>query len=695
MAKKVLTIIGDEIGKVRSYKEQLRSIFQDNIIIKELIYDESIKLNDNDLAFDVGLICSGVLFPIFKPLAKKNSLLVMFKRTISKYCFDKLKKVSSGKNVAVYAGDAEMEIVLITKLYTMGLLHLNFYPYKEINKTMEFIDVIAIFDEEKNSTNYPTIHDNVIYVGQSMLDMSTIMDVATKLDLEEIVFNKDIENSYKGLKSTDFGFSDVLDKAKLCESYMDILLKIANNGVIGIDAKGTIKNFNREAGNILKVKPMTFYKKNAFELFDFIPFNEVLETQEPITNVVVKHNETNMIISVGPVFHSGKLYGALATFKKYSDLEKEQYKIRAKIMDKGHMAKYTFDDIIGISDEINKCKIVAKNMAKSNSSVLITGESGTGKELFAQSIHNSSNRKSAPFVAINCGALPENLLESELFGYEEGAFTGAKKGGKQGLFELAHNGTIFLDEIAEMPIHLQLKLLRVIQEREIMRIGADNIIKIDIRIIAATNKDIEKLIESNEFREDLYYRLNVLPLKIPPLRSRRKDITPLFNYMKDDIGGIFELSNEAQAKIEAHTWKGNVRELQNIVEYLCNLNYKLISPEDIPFSDNTKDNINLSINERDIEIINKLFIFADGNIENYIFVLKTLKNNKNNIAGLGRRTIYENALLNKMYLSESKIRRIIIDLSDLDMIRVSKGRGGCHITDFGLKSLNYLERLDI
>ena len=224
--------------------------------------------------------------------------------------------------------------------------------------------------------------------------------------------------------------------------------------------------------------------------------------------------------------------------------------------------------------------------AKSNSTVLITGESGTGKELFARAIHNHSDRTDYPFVAVNCAAIPDNLLESELFGYEEGAFTGAKKGGKLGKFELAHKGTIFLDEIGDMSLHLQGKLLRVLQERELDKIGGKSNIFIDVRVIAATNKNLEDLVKNGKFREDLYYRLKVIPITLPTLRERKNDIPLLIDYMikeyahklnKDVIG----IEDDASKTLVDYTWPGNVRELQNIIEYSINMSTSSLLTLDI------------------------------------------------------------------------------------------------------------------
>ena len=236
----------------------------------------------------------------------------------------------------------------------------------------------------------------------------------------------------------------------------------------------------------------------------------------------------------------------------------------------------TFADIIGESEPMLRAKRRTLQVSSSDSTILITGESGTGKELFARAIHSESPRKKNPFIAINCGAIPEMLLESELFGYEKGAFTGADSRGKPGKFEIAHKGTIFLDEIGDLPLHLQVKLLHAIQNRRIDRIGGTSPIDIDVRIIAATNKNLEKMIAAQEFREDLYFRLNVIPIMIPPLREREGDIERLLRYALKKFNGLLnkklrDFHPEALKALLNYSWPGNVRELENVVEYAVNM----------------------------------------------------------------------------------------------------------------------------
>jgi transcriptional regulator with PAS, ATPase and Fis domain len=258
--------------------------------------------------------------------------------------------------------------------------------------------------------------------------------------------------------------------------------------------------------------------------------------------------------------------------EKYAEINKELALYKNELA-KINTTKYTLEDIYGISDEINISKSKVKKIAKVNSNVVILGESGVGKELFAHSIHNESSRSQGPFVTLNCSAIPENLFESELFGYEEGAFTGAKRGGNIGKFELAHGGTIFLDEIGDMSHPMQVKLLRVLQEKEVLRIGGKSPIRLDVRVICATNKDLVKMVEEGTFREDLYYRLNVLTLEVPPLRKRREDMAILIEKFLGEFykeTGLYrKVPKNVIDKLSKYDWPGNIRELRNVVERMA------------------------------------------------------------------------------------------------------------------------------
>lgn len=284
-------------------------------------------------------------------------------------------------------------------------------------------------------------------------------------------------------------------------------------------------------------------------------------------------NNEKMLLEVINLNLSDNLNNKVLIFQKVNAVEKTARKIQLALYQKGLYAKKTFNDILYNSDEMKTIIETAKQFAQSSSSILIYGETGTGKEGLAQSIHNASPRANKPFVSVNCASLPPTLIESELFGYVDGAFTGARKSGKKGLFELAHTGTIFLDEIGDLPLDIQSRLLRVIQEREIMRIGDDKIQSIDIRLICATNKNLKQLVREGKFRQDLYYRINVLRLTLPPLRQRKEDIMLLMNFYLNryshDKTKILQLADDIQAYLINYPWYGNIRELKNVAEVLA------------------------------------------------------------------------------------------------------------------------------
>ena len=374
------------------------------------------------------------------------------------------------------------------------------------------------------------------------------------------------------------------EELELEKKKLEILLNSMNKAVVSIDKEGNIDKYNVKFKEIFNMRDDNIDGENIFQLLDFIKKPSTNDLKKHKTGVFYyKENSRNLkgIYNVSEIAVKNKLKGYVIDFIENKDAIKNYNKINKDY-------KITLDNIISESEIMEHTKQKALIASKSNSTVLITGESGTGKELFARAIHNHSDRADNTFVTVNCAAIPDNLLESELFGYEEGAFTGAKKGGKLGKFEIAHKGTIFLDEIGDMSLHLQGKLLRVLQERELDKIGGKSNILIDVRVIAATNKNLVELVAKGQFREDLYYRLNVIPITLPALRQRKDDIPLLIDYMikeyahklnKDVIG----IEDDAKKTLIDYSWPGNVRELQNVIEYSINMsNSSLLNLDIIP-----------------------------------------------------------------------------------------------------------------
>jgi transcriptional regulator with PAS, ATPase and Fis domain len=380
------------------------------------------------------------------------------------------------------------------------------------------------------------------------------------------------------------------------KSWEESIFDALYDGVLIADTDSKVVYINPSYTRITKVKYENIVGFHVGAVRKGSKLPEVIKSGRRQLGVRRKVGEIEYVVNMVPLLEDGEITGGISILNEINDIYKlteelkksnniiKDLEKRVKQMGK---AKYSFEDIIGETTESKETKGLALKISKKEMNVLITGESGTGKELYANSIHNSSSRRDYPFVAVNCATLENNLLESELFGYEEGAFTGAKKGGKIGLFQEANGGTIFLDEISEMDYRLQAKLLRTLQENVVRPIGGVSEKTIDVRIIAATNKELEKMIEQNEFRRDLYYRIAVFSLNIPPLRNRRGDIKNLIEFfirkMEEKLKSKIDISEDSMNILYNYDWPGNIRELRNTMEFAANMaDDSIIKPENLP-----------------------------------------------------------------------------------------------------------------
>lgn len=364
-------------------------------------------------------------------------------------------------------------------------------------------------------------------------------------------------------------------KLFLSKNHFETIIECLVAGILTADMNGNILMVNKNALDMFGMSKKELLSKQIYQIFEgWEKVVDTLRARDAFNEVDVYVNtNTNKLqfnLSAYSIFgEKGELQEVIFVFKEI----KRMRSLANRIM--GSKAIYTFDKIVGSDERFLEVIEYAKKVSDSKSTILITGESGTGKEVFAQAIHNWGSRKEEPFVAINCGAIPRNLMESELFGYEEGAFTGAKRGGAPGKFEIADGGTLMLDEIGDMPIDMQIKLLRVIEEGVVIRIGGTKQIPINVRLIAATNKDLIQEVENGNFRLDLYYRLNVLPLHLPALRERREDITEIARYFMKSISKRLNkkevyIDNEIMQRLISYDWPGNIRELENVIERMIN-----------------------------------------------------------------------------------------------------------------------------
>ncbi|MGG0716760.1 sigma 54-interacting transcriptional regulator [Robertmurraya massiliosenegalensis] len=447
------------------------------------------------------------------------------------------------------------------------------------------------------------------------------------------------------------------------DGVLGAILESAYEGIAVVDENGILQEFNEAYSRFTGIKREEAIGRHVTEVIDNTHLHDTVKTGIAERGVLQNIQGHDMVVHRIPIWRNNKIVGAIGmlifegvseVYKIYENLQKNEKKNSDNLTTKQERdSRMTLDQIIGTSEGITEVKRLARKAARTAATVLITGESGTGKEMFAKSIHHLSPFSTGPFISVNCGAIPEQLIESELFGYEEGAFTGARKGGKPGKFELAHNGTIFLDEIGEMPLVMQTKLLRVLQEKEAERVGGVKKYQTNVRVVAATNRNLMQMIEKGEFREDLYYRLNIIQLHIPPLRERKKDIPVLLVHYLKEICDRYEMpgkiyTSEAVDGLISYSWRGNIRELVNTVEQLVTLvDGKVIDYQHLPESiKKTESSINAEVLQ--ISAVGSIeeakYLGHKREVELIIEALRKAGGNKSKAAellGIHRTTLYQ------------------------------------------------------
>ncbi len=431
---------------------------------------------------------------------------------------------------------------------------------------------------------------------------------------------------------------DEIEKLKLENQALKIFFDSTTECLVFVDRYGYVSMINDAYANFLGIKQEEAIRKPVIDVIENTRLHITIKTGQHEIEQIQKMNGHNAVTSRTPVIKNGEIIGAIGKvvlkdcndvnilYKKIEETNKElaHYKDRLSKIQSNYMA---LDNIVGENIKIRELKNIVSRVANSDSTVLITGESGTGKEVFANAIHEISNRRDNNFVKVNCAAIPENILESELFGYEEGAFTGARKGGKIGKFEMANQGTIFLDEIGDMGIDMQSKILRVLQDKVVDRVGGNSPQKINIRIIAATNQNLLEKIKKGEFREDLYYRLNVISIELPSLRDRINDVGILCDFFIKKYNSKFgiyieKIDDDAITYLLNYPWPGNIRELENVIERAYNfVEGDIIRKEQLPdkiikgnrYFYYSESNLNKKLNEIETELISKALSVCDGN----------------------------------------------------------------------------------
>ncbi|MGE8409167.1 MAG: propionate catabolism operon regulatory protein PrpR [Pseudomonas sp.] len=439
------------------------------------------------------------------------------------------------------------------------------------------LDALAsLFTVDLRQATYSSLEEARQRVRQLMDDgFRVIVGSSTAVELAEAAGAKGVlalnADAIRRTLDETLAISRSRTRALIQQQRLNAVLRNLSDGVIAVDAAGVIQSLNPRMAQLLDITSEWARDRPLAELIPELDISAALRDGEGEENRIVRVGGRVLAANISPIIENGKADGAVISCQETKAIQRADRRIRSQARPRQFTARYRFEQILGNTPAFRAVLELARRYAETDSTVLITGESGTGKELLAQSLHNASPRQPGPFVAINCAAFPETLLESELFGYEEGAFTGSRKGGKTGLIEAAHTGTLFLDEIGDMPVTLQTRLLRVLQEREVLRLGASEPTPVDIRVVAATHCDLRERIAEGRFREDLYYRLNILRLAVPPLRERIADIPLLAKAILQRLplpapATGQKLLERLMPYLQNHRWPGNIRELENLVE---------------------------------------------------------------------------------------------------------------------------------
>ena len=624
---------------------------------------------------DYVILSAFTIFQIVKRRVKESVKMIIVDRTLYKSALDPLYRLPRNARALLVNIDYRNCMELITMIYNLGFRHLELIPYYP---GCEYDESVQIAITPGETAIVPEKVSTVIDLGERPIDVKSIYNVAEALGVENLFDREDTKKELDNLVVINREMEQLLGENSSLLVQMSSILKLVKQGIIVVDTAGKIYLANDMAGEILDNRAGALKGFNVMDIFPEFGTASDNFLEGNASDQLLRINGRDVIVSVSAVEDRGKAKGSIIMLEYFNEAENRQHKFRKKIMGSGHTANYTFQQILGNSQVLNETKEIAMRMARSESSICLFGESGTGKELFAQSIHNYSRRRDYSFVAINCSALPENLLESELYGYEEGAFSGARKGGKIGLFELAHKGTLFLDEIGELPVQMQAKLLRVIEEKKILKVGGKDMIDVDVRVICATNRNLQQMVEAGEFRRDLYYRLCVLPIHIPPLRKREEDLFLLMETMKAAIPADFTLSAAAREKLRRYSWPGNVRELKNITEYLANLGKRIVDAEDIPLAFEKKlPEIQTCTQNSTVHTV------EPQNSSLKMFILSELLEGEKKQIHMGRQALTEVAKKKGIFATEQEIRSCLRKLNEAGLILSFKGRKGSVLTEKG------------
>lgn len=678
MQKKVTLITGSTNTK-RILYEQLKEFVPEPIAIEAFASEEGLP---PVLQCDLLIISSASMMEELEAMgiALLCADKIVCERTINFDYIDQVANIPANEEVLLVNDEKETAESAINDLIDLGLNHIRYYPYYPGIASYKRLR-IAITPGEPDSV--PAFVTDVINMGPRILDINTIYSIMGKLDLNIRDTSFFTKRYMQKIIHVSKSISAIHNSVNTLNGYLNNIVDNLVNGILVYDENGYIKYANEEMKKVLSIDKRGSEGKNLKNIVD----RELLQYflgRDVYENKALSIMGMDVKMSKFMIPNSSNV--VVTTNRDEKDrLKKTLYQ---DLLLKGHLAKYNFSDIIGSSSHLDDTKDIALKLSKSELTVLIEGESGTGKELFASAIHNNSKRKYGPFLAVNFSALPDELIESELFGYEEGAFTGAKKGGKVGLFELADGGTIFLDEIGDISPKVQTKLLRVLQEKVVMPLGGTVIKGVDVRIIAATNKDLKKMVQDKQFRSDLYYRLKIGYINLPPLRERLDDLDALVTYfIKTETTEDVQMAQSARDELKKHKWYGNVRELESTIKYMLAVrNSNTLTIADLPDKRFFEEHVYDDDRQDDGDATDPL----DEETMHILHIIDSYTSS-NKIAG--REKLTEELNEQGHSLTQYQMRTRLENLEKRGLVTMGRGKQGTTLTEKGMRYLEKQKRL--
>lgn len=674
--KKLAIVTGSEETK-NTLCNQMKYYLEDCVDIEG--FSEEIQVTQ-PIEADLVVMSSKIVADEMKEYVRPECSVMIAYRSLDIENLEKLFGIPKGTKAYFVNDIKENTLGCITALKEIGIDYIDFIPYYPGCRVYQNAEIAVTVGEEALVPNHV---EKIIDIGARIIDVSSIVEILKHFDLMDKKLDLVSVKYKEGMVRLSNNLYHLFNEASQMNQYFAKILNQINDGIIAFYGNGIISIFNEKCKTI-------FGDHAEGELIDTVvsdkSLRDYLISRQDLSDKLVRIDNSDFIINK---FHIEKTDTIVCTIKNTKENKDIEVKLRQSLIKKGYVGKYRFNDIVATSPIMQDTVHIAKKLARTDLNILIYGESGVGKEIFASAIHNESKWSKGPFVAINFSAISEDLVESELFGYEEGAFTGAKKGGRLGIFEQANQGTIFLDEIGDISPRIQTRLLRVLQEKEIRRVGGSENIPINVRVIAATNKNLLNMCREGTFREDLYHRIKKFYLKIPPLNTRTEDIDILVrHFLKKHGGEKLIISEEVMELLHKNHWNGNVRELENVIEYIIAVcDEQMVTILDLP--EDLFDEPVRRVNE--FESYHHI-LCEKGNLEEYVFLLKMIRSRTDEGLTSSRKTLAEAAKKVYPYTTEDRIRKKTDDLQDLKLITKSVGRVGMRLTINGVKYLNNINQ---